>query len=91
MFMALEGACAGSFRGMGNTLPPSLCSIASNLIRPLLCWALAQRMGLNGFWLGITLSAALRGMMMFIWYTLYSRRLPRGNERQTALGDLAPA
>ena len=90
MFMALEGACAGSFRGMGNTLPPSLCSIASNLIRPLLCWALAQRMGLNGFWLGITLSAALRGTMMFIWYTLYSHRLPRENERQTALGDLAP-
>ena len=26
LFMALEGACAGTFRGVGRTLPPSLCS-----------------------------------------------------------------
>ena len=31
--MALEGACSGA-RGMGQTLPPSICSIGSNLLRP---------------------------------------------------------
>ena len=82
IFMALEGACAGTFRGIGQTVPPSLCSIASNLIRPLLCWWLAQRMGLNGLWLGITVSAALRGVLMFIWFTLYERRLPHADERE---------
>ena len=76
LFMALEGTCAGTFRGMGKTLPPSVSSISSNLIRPLLCWTLAQHMGLNGFWLGITLSAALRGSMMFVWYLVHQRRLP---------------
>ena len=91
LFMALEGACAGTFRGLGRTLPPSLCSIASNLIRPLLCWALAQRMGLNGFWLGITLSAALRGTAMFVWFTLYERRLPRLDEPAAPPEALAPA
>ena len=80
LFMALEGTCGGTFRGMGRTLPPSISSITSNLIRPFLCWALAQTMGLNGFWLGITLSASLRGLMMFIWYTLYQRKLPREDE-----------
>ncbi|MEA5015631.1 MAG: MATE family efflux transporter [Candidatus Limiplasma sp.] len=77
LFMALEGACAGAFRGMGKTLPPSLCSIASNLIRPLLCWGFAQWMGLNGLWMGITVSAALRGILMFLWFTLHQRRMPR--------------
>lgn len=77
LFMALEGACAGTFRGMGQTLQPSLCSIASNLIRPVLCWWMAQWMGLNGLWMGITVSAMLRGIMMFIWFTLYKRQIPR--------------
>ncbi len=76
LFMALEGACAGAFRGMGQTLPPSICSISANLLRPILCWFFAGWMGLNGLWLGITVSAALRGLLMFIWYTAYERRLP---------------
>ncbi len=80
LFMALEGACAGSFRGMGRTLPPSLCSITSNLIRPALCWWFSTWMGLNGLWMGITVSAALRGIMMFTWFTLYERKLPKMNE-----------
>jgi putative MATE family efflux protein len=80
LFMALEGACAGTFRGMGRTLPPSVCSIASNVMRPLLCWWFAQWMGLNGLWLGVTVSAVLRGITIFIWFTLYVRKLPRADE-----------
>ena len=41
-----------------------------------------RRMGLNGLWLGITVTAALRGIMIFIWYTLYERRLPHADERE---------
>lgn len=85
LFMAFEGTCAGTFRGIGQTLPPSVSSITSNLLRPFLCWALAQRMGLNGFWLGITLSAALRGTMMLVWFLIYQRRLPRENEEKPVL------
>ena len=91
LFMALEGTCAGTFRGMGKTLPPSVSSISSNLIRPLLCWALAQQIGLNGFWLGITLSAALRGTMMFVWYLIHQRQLPYEDESTPAGIDLAGA
>lgn len=86
IFMALEGACAGTFRGMGRTLPPSLCSIASNCIRPLLCWWFSRWMGLNGLWLGIAVSAMLRGMMIFTWFTIIKHRLPRLDEGDS--GDL---
>lgn len=85
IFMALEGACSGTFRGMGRTLPPSLCSIASNVLRPLICWLLAQWMGLNGLWLGVTVSAILRGLAMFIWFTIYKRKLPRFDEPEAAV------
>jgi len=80
VFTALEGAGAGTFRGMGRTMPPSLCSIASNLIRPGMCWLFAQWMGLNGLWLGITVSSALRGLMIWIWFTVYQRNIPHANE-----------
>ena len=80
MFMALEGACSGTFRGLGQTFQPSLCSIVSNLIRPFLCWWFSQWMGLNGLWLGISVSSALRGIFMFIWYTFYERRIPKMDE-----------
>ncbi|NLD60567.1 MAG: MATE family efflux transporter [Clostridiales bacterium] len=88
LFMALEGACAGTFRGMGRTLPPSVCSISSNLIRPLLCYLLMRWMGLNGLWTGIMLSASLRGALMLIWYLIYERRLPRVDE---PVGEPSPA
>ncbi|NLJ57026.1 MAG: MATE family efflux transporter [Firmicutes bacterium] len=83
VFMALEGACSGTFRGLGKTLPPSLSSITSNLLRPLLCWLFAQWIGLNGLWLGIAVSAALRGLFMFVWYTLYERQIPHTDEPAT--------
>ncbi|HBN84060.1 MAG TPA: MATE family efflux transporter [Clostridiales bacterium] len=84
VFMALEGASSGTFRGLGRTLPPSICSISANLIRPFLCWGLAQWMGLNGLWLGITLSAALRGTLMFIWYMYYEKQIPHADEAKNA-------
>lgn len=68
VFMAFEGVCSGAFRGLGETLPPSICSIGSNLLRPLMCWLLSLKFGVNGLWLGMSLSAMLRGLSMLIWY-----------------------
>lgn len=80
VFMALEGACSGTFRGMGRTLPPSVCSISSNSIRPFVCWFLSRRLGLNGLWIGIVVSTFLRGTSMFIWFTIYKRKIPKLDE-----------
>ena len=84
LFMALEGACAGTFRGIGKTLPPSLCSVASNLLRPALCWLFAQWLGLNGIWIGLVASAVLRGTLIFVWFMLYERKLPLADEATAA-------
>lgn len=80
VFMGLEGACTGVFRGMGQTLPPSICSISSNLLRPLFCWFFAGLFGLNGLWMGIAVSAAFRGTFMLTWYTRYEKRIPQEDE-----------
>jgi putative MATE family efflux protein len=80
LFMALEGVSSGTFRGVGKTLPPSVISISSNLIRPLLCWWLAGMMGLDGIWLGVTVSAALRGALMYAWFLFKQRGMPRLDE-----------
>jgi putative MATE family efflux protein len=84
IFAAAEGACAGVFKGMGKTLPPSVCSISSNIARPFLCWWLSGLIGINGMWLGMAVSASLRGISIFIWYTIYDLKNRRRGENVIA-------
>ena len=71
----LEGVAAGIFRGLGKTLPPSIASISSNVLRVALAYGSAYftGLGLTGLWLAMAISAALRGIWIFIWYLLYSK------------------
>jgi len=75
----LEGVAAGIFRGQGKTLPPSIASISSNVLRVLFAYGLAYftDMGLTGIWVALAASAAIRGLWVFIWYLLYSRKIPK--------------
>jgi len=75
----LEGVAAGIFRGQGKTLQPSIASISSNFLRVLLAYAVTffTNWGLNGIWIAITVSAAIRGIWIFTWYLMYSRRVPK--------------
>jgi len=75
----LEGVAAGIFRGQGKTIPPSIASITSNILRVVLAYAsvMFTDLGLNGIWLAAAISSAIRGTWIFIWYMLYSRRLPK--------------
>jgi putative MATE family efflux protein len=71
----MEGVGAGLFRGMGRTVPPSVSSIASNVLRVGLCYALAATpLGLDGIWWGVTVTALLRGVVVYLW----SLRAKRG-------------
>lgn len=64
----LEVAGAGLFRGTGRTVPPSMVSIISNVLRVPLCyWLASTSLGMNGVWWGITITAALRGAVIFVW------------------------
>ncbi|MDL2206740.1 MATE family efflux transporter, partial [Eubacteriales bacterium OttesenSCG-928-N13] len=86
--MAFEGACAGAFRGVGQTVPPSICAVVFHLLRVPMCWLLGQYWGMYGIWLGVSISGGMRGLAEFIWYTIYSRKLPKTDE--TIAPEVAP-
>jgi len=73
----LEGVAAGVFRGMGKTVPPSVSSIISNVMRVVLAYTFTAftDLGLTGIWLAVVISAAVRGTWIFIWYVVYSRKM----------------
>ncbi len=77
VFGSLEAACAGAFRGIGKTLPPSIASIGSNIFRVFLTYFLAKQFGLNGIWWGISLGACIRGLITFIWFQVTLKKQPR--------------
>jgi Na+-driven multidrug efflux pump len=69
IFACCEAVAAGAFRGVGKTVPPSVSSTVTNMLRVPMCWLLSQTsLGLNGVWLGITIGAILRGGVTLGWY-----------------------
>jgi putative MATE family efflux protein len=77
----LEGVAAGIFRGQGKTLPPSIASISSNILRVVLAYASVYftDFGLSGIWVAVSISAGVRGIWIITWYLLYSREVPKGD------------
>ena len=62
----MEHVGAGLFRGLGRTFAPSAISISSNVLRVIACYLLASTaLGLHGVWWGLTLTAVLRGTVIF--------------------------
>lgn len=77
VFFCLESIAAGAFRGLGRTAPPSIASVASNALRVPIVYLLADTpLGLNGIWWGITVTASLRGLWVFLWFLKYARSKP---------------
>ncbi|MCL2874199.1 MAG: MATE family efflux transporter [Defluviitaleaceae bacterium] len=75
---SVESIAAGAFRGTGKTIPPSLSSITCNALRVPLAFALSRtELGLNGVWIGMTIGAFARGVVVFAWYLIYARKQPR--------------
>ena len=75
---SIEGIGAGYFKGKGKTIPPSISSIISNMIRVPTCWLLAKTaLGVNGIWWGVSLTAMLRGGSVYglaLWELVKFRR-----------------
>ncbi len=77
----LESVGAGAFRGLGRTLPPSSTSVFWNLVRvPIVHVLSASALGLNGVWVGITVTATMRGLCVFGWFLLDARRRPKTDQ-----------
>ena len=84
LFFCLESLAAGAFRGLGRTAPPSIASITSNALRvPVVHFLAATSLGLNGIWIGITLTATLRGLWVFLWFIKYARSKPTRDSHQS--------
>jgi len=77
----LEGVAAGIFRGKGKTIPPSISSISSNILRVVLAYASVHftDLGLSGIWYAISISAAIRGLWVLTWYLFSSRKEPKSD------------
>jgi Na+-driven multidrug efflux pump len=89
----LEGVAAGVFRGKGKTLPPSISSISSNVLRVALAYGFTYftDLGLTGIWMAFAISAAVRGVWIFLWYLAHSRGEPKTDiplkEEVSGLGE----
>ena len=81
VFSNLEFVATNAFRGKGRTLPPSITSVSSNVIRVPLAFILSRTpLGLLGVWAAISITAALRGVSVFVWYQVEGRKAGVGEE-----------
>ncbi|MDR1899535.1 MAG: MATE family efflux transporter [Treponema sp.] len=73
--MNLEAVGAGAFKGTGRTIQPSLVSVITNVIKPVLAFFLSRtELGLYGVWIAVTATAILRGTWICLWYIAAERR-----------------
>jgi len=71
----LEYVASNAFRGKGKTIPPSVVSITSNVIRvPLAFFLSLTSLGVLGIWTAVSFTNALRGLGVCLWYWWDSRR-----------------
>jgi len=76
--MNLEGVGSGAFKGTGRTIPPSLVSIISNSVKPILAWILSgTSLGIYGVWMGVSITSIIRGVWICTWYILTERKAKR--------------
>jgi len=65
----LEAVAGGTLKGIGKTMPPSIISIVSNILRVVLVIIISGGdWGLEGIWYVITITAIIRGMTMYLYY-----------------------
>jgi len=73
--MNLEAVASGAFKGTGRTIPPSLASIVSNMLTPLLAFIFSHTsLGILGVWVGATIATVIRGLWICVWYILTGKK-----------------
>ena len=79
MFICLEITTAGAFRGLGETILPSVISIVFTGLRIPMAMLVASKlgMGVNGVWWTITISSVIKGVLMI---SMYYYRFGRHNK-----------
>jgi putative MATE family efflux protein len=72
ILMGWEIVLEGAFSGAGDTVPPMAVSIPGSILRIPLAWFLAVSLGwgVKGVWWSITISTLLKGVAVYIWFSL---------------------
>jgi Na+-driven multidrug efflux pump len=85
--MNIEAVGSGAFKGTGRTIQPSIVVIVTNAIKPALAFLLSRTsLGLYGIWIGIVISANIRGVWMSLWYVLARKNFKRVITQNTPPG-----
>ncbi|MCL1796656.1 MAG: MATE family efflux transporter, partial [Clostridia bacterium] len=74
--MCMEVVSSNTFRGIGKTVPPAVINTTCNVLRVPLVYLLSSEsfgFGLSGVWIGITVSACIKGCWSYAWYLLSER------------------
>jgi len=80
--MCMEAVASNTFRGLGKTVPPALINTTCNIIRVPLVYFLSSEyagIGLPGVWIGISISACMKGIWSYTWFLLTERRKLHSN------------
>lgn len=82
LFMCTEMAAAGTFQGLGKTMPPSLTSIILTALRiPMAAFLASTVLQLNGIWWSISISSILKGIILPAGLLISFKRLEKKKER----------
>ncbi|MDR2780167.1 MAG: MATE family efflux transporter [Synergistaceae bacterium] len=75
VFGCLEAISFGAMRGLGKPIPQFVASIGCNALRIPISYALAYFFGVNGIWMGISITASMRGFFGYIWFRRVMKNL----------------
>lgn len=76
LFMCIEIMTGGAFSGFGKTIPPSVVSIVLTVARIPMAILLAMTpLKLNGIWWSISISSTLKGVVLFVLFLWFLKRL----------------
>jgi putative MATE family efflux protein len=89
IFMLFDIASAGAFQGIGQTTKPSIVGITFNALRIPMAYILMGIWGLNGIWITISATAIMKGIILYVWYLITLRRIPKEDMPFTSDSQLA--
>ena len=72
----MGAVCSGTFRGLGKTKPILVTAITFNVLRVPVAFLLSQTsLGLYGVFIGAALGVFMSGVVLFILYAIYSKKM----------------
>lgn len=76
LFICYEITTTGAFNGLGKTRLPAICSFILTASRIPLCYVLMPVFGgINGVWWSITITSAIKGIVLIIAYRAELKKL----------------